>query len=76
VRLVPASPGDPGLLGTVVKVWFLGSFTRASVDCPGVADPIIVDMPMELTGQVREDELVLLRWEAEAAVLFPDAVKE
>ena len=57
-------------LGTVVKVSFLGSVTRASVDCPAVDDPIIVDMPAELTEQVREDTLVQLRWEAEAAVFF------
>jgi spermidine/putrescine transport system ATP-binding protein len=76
VRLVPASPGDPGLLGKVVKVSFLGSFTRASVDCPAAEDPIIVDMPTELAGEVREDAWVLLRWEAEAAVLFHQAGKE
>ena len=47
VRLAPASPNDPGLLGTVVKVSFLGSFTRVSIDCPAAEDPIIVDMPTE-----------------------------
>ncbi len=76
VRLVPASPGDSGLLGTVVKVSFLGSFTRASVDCPAADDPIIVDTPAGLTEQVREATLVQLRWEADAAVLFHDAVTE
>jgi ABC-type Fe3+/spermidine/putrescine transport system ATPase subunit len=76
VRLSPASPDDPGLLGTVVKVSFLGSFTRASIDCPATDDPIIVDMPTEPNEQVREDALVELRWEAEAAVLFHDAVNE
>jgi ABC-type Fe3+/spermidine/putrescine transport system ATPase subunit len=73
VRLTPASPNDPGLLGTVVKVSFLGNFTRASIDCAAAEDPIIVDMPTELNEQVREGSLVQLRWEAEAAVLFHDA---
>ena len=72
VRLTPASPGDPGLLGRVVKVSFLGGFTRVSLDCAAVEDPIIVDMPGELDDQVREDALVQLRWEAEGAVLFHD----
>jgi spermidine/putrescine transport system ATP-binding protein len=76
VHLAPASPDNPGLLGTVVKVSFLGSFTRASVACPATDDPLIVDMPTELHAQVREDALVELRWEAEAAVLFHDAVTE
>ncbi len=76
VRLVPASPGDRGLLGTVVKVSFLGSFTRASVDCPAADDPIIVDTPGPLSEQIREATLVQLRWEADAAVLFHDSVKD
>jgi ABC-type Fe3+/spermidine/putrescine transport system ATPase subunit len=76
VRLVAASPDDQGLLGTVVMVSFLGNFIRASVDCQVADDPIIVDMPTELSEQVREDALVLLRWEAEAAVLFQDAVTD
>jgi spermidine/putrescine ABC transporter ATP-binding subunit len=76
VRLAPASPNDPGLLGKVVKVSFLGSFTRASVDCPSADDPILVDMPTDLNEQVEEDALVQLRWEAEAAVLFEGAVNE
>jgi spermidine/putrescine transport system ATP-binding protein len=76
VRLAPASPDDPGLLGKLVKVSFLGSFTRASVDCPAVDDPILVDMPTELHGQVQEDALVQLRWEPDAAVLFEGAVNE
>jgi spermidine/putrescine ABC transporter ATP-binding subunit len=76
VHLAPASPDDPGLVGKVVKVSFLGSFTRASVVCPALDDPIIVDMPTELTEQVREDTLVQLRWEAEAAVLFEGAVND
>jgi ABC-type Fe3+/spermidine/putrescine transport system ATPase subunit len=73
VRLAPASPNDPGLLGTVVKVSFLGSFTRVSIDCPAADDPVIVDMPGEPNEQVRENTLVALRWEPEAAVLFHDA---
>ena len=76
VRLAPASPDDPGLLGTVVKVSFLGSFTRASVTCPAADDPIVVDMPTDQNEQVREDALVQLRWEAEAAVLFHGAGTE
>jgi spermidine/putrescine transport system ATP-binding protein len=76
VRLHPASPDDSGLVGRVVKVSFLGSFTRTSIDCPAVDDPIIVDTPTELTEQVGEDTVVQLRWEAEAAVLFHDAVSE
>jgi len=73
VRLVPASPDDRGLLGTVVKVSFLGNFTRASVDCPAADGPLIVDMPADLNEQVREDALVGLRWEADTAVLFHNA---
>jgi ABC-type Fe3+/spermidine/putrescine transport system ATPase subunit len=73
LRLAPASSNDPGLLGTVVKVSFLGSFTRVSINCPAADDPLVADMPVELHEQVREDALVQLRWEAEAAVLFEDA---
>lgn len=76
VHLVPASPEDRGLLGTVVKVSFLGSFIRASVECPGSDDPIIVDTPAGRTEQIREATLVQLRWEADAAVLFHDGVTE
>jgi iron(III) transport system ATP-binding protein len=76
IRLVPASPDDPGLLGRVVKVSFLGSFTRANVACPAADDPIIVDIPTALHEQVREDTLVQLRWEAEAAVLLHDAATD
>ena len=76
VRLATASPTDPGLLGTVVKVSFLGNFTRVSLKCAAAEDPIVVDMPTELTEQVREDSLVALRWEAEAAVLFQHAEQE
>jgi hypothetical protein len=60
----------------VVKVSFLGSFTRTSVTCPAADDPIIVDTPAGLTEQVREAMLVQLRWEADAAVLFHNAVTE
>ena len=59
-------------MGKVVQVTFLGSFTRASIDCPAADDLIIVDMPTELHEQVRENVSVQLRWEAEAAVLFHD----
>ena len=45
VRLSPTSEGDPGLVGTVIKLSFLGSVTRASVHCPAVDTPFIVDMP-------------------------------
>ena len=76
VRVATASPTDPGLLGKVVKVSFLGNFTRVSINCEAAEDPIIVDMPTELTEQVREDSLVALRWEAEAAVLFHQAEQE
>ncbi len=70
VHLMPASPEDRGLLGTVVKVSFLGSFIRASVDGPACDEPIIVDTPAGRTEQIREATLVQLRWEADAAVLF------
>ena len=73
VRLTPASPNDPGLVGTVVKVSFLGNFTRASLDCAAAEGPVIADMPTELSEQVQEGSLVQLRWEAEAAVLFDHA---
>jgi spermidine/putrescine transport system ATP-binding protein len=70
LQLTPASRNDPGLLGTVVKVSFLGSITRASIDCPAADDPLIVDMHGDLNRQVRENVLVRLGWEAEAVVLF------
>ncbi|HXO10037.1 MAG TPA: ABC transporter ATP-binding protein [Solirubrobacteraceae bacterium] len=76
VRLESASPSDPGLLGTVVKVSFLGNLTRVSIDCAAAEDPIIVDMSAELSEQVREESLVRLRWEAEAAVLFHDVQQD
>jgi spermidine/putrescine ABC transporter ATP-binding subunit len=76
VRLASASPSDAGLLGTVVKVSFLGNLTRVSIDCAAAEDPIIVDMPTELSEQVREESLVRLRWEAEAAVLFHDVQQD
>ena len=70
VRLTTASPNDPGLLGTVINVSFLGSFTRVSIDCPAAEDPVIVDMPAGPEEQVSEGGVVQLRWDAEAAVLF------
>jgi spermidine/putrescine transport system ATP-binding protein len=73
VRLAPGSPGDSGLLGTVVKVSFLGNVTRISIDCPAADGPLIVDMQAEPDERVQEGRLVQLRWEAEAAVLFHDA---
>jgi spermidine/putrescine transport system ATP-binding protein len=76
VHLAPASPHDPGLLGQVVTVSFLGSFTRAAVDCPAVDDPLLVDITTKLHEQVRAGALVQLRWEAEAAVLFHDVGKD
>jgi spermidine/putrescine transport system ATP-binding protein len=76
IRLAPAPPGDAGLSGKVVKVSFLGSFTRVSIDCEAAEDPIIVDVSTELDKQIREDVVVQLRWEAEAAVLFHDARRE
>ena len=73
VRLAPASANDPGLLGTVAKLSFLGNFTRASIDCPAAEDLIVVEMQAKLHEQVREDALVQLQWEADATVLFEDA---
>jgi spermidine/putrescine transport system ATP-binding protein len=73
VRLAPGSPDDPGLLGTVVKVSFLGNVTRISIECSAADGPLIVDMQTEPDEQVQEGRLVQLRWEAEAAVLFHDA---
>jgi spermidine/putrescine transport system ATP-binding protein len=70
VRLTAASPADPGLLGTVLMVSFLGNFTRVSIDCAAAEDPVIVDIPTELDEQVRAGRVVQLRWEPEAAVLF------
>ena len=61
VRLSPASEGDPSLVGTVIKVSFLGSVTRTSVDCPAVDAPFIVDMPSGLPHDIRENSLVQLR---------------
>lgn len=70
VRLSPAEPDDPGLVGRLVKLSFLGSFIRASIDCPAADDPLIVDMSTELNAGIREDTQVRLSWEAKAAVLF------
>lgn len=63
VRLTPASEGDPGLIGTVVKVSFLGSTTRASIRCPAVDAPFIVDMPSGTDHQIKVDSLVQLTWD-------------
>jgi spermidine/putrescine ABC transporter ATP-binding subunit len=80
VRLASATPSDPGLLGTVVKVSFLGNLTRVSIDCAAAEDPILVDMPIDVNEQVNEESLVQLRWEAGAAVLFehsePGSIEE
>jgi iron(III) transport system ATP-binding protein len=76
VHLIPASPQERGLLGQVVTVSFLGSFTRVTVDCPAVEDPLVVDITTKLHEQVRAGALVQLRWEADAAVLFTDAGNE
>ncbi len=70
VRLTPASEGDPGLIGTVVKVSFLGSATRASVRCAAVDAPFIVDMPSGLDHNVRESSLVQLSWDVKDVVLL------
>ena len=70
VRLTPASEGDPGLIGTVVKVSFLGSATRASVRWPAVDAPFIVDMPSGLDHQIRADSLVRLTWDVKDTVVL------
>ena len=76
VHVAPASPNSTGLSGTVVKVSFLGSFTRVSIDCPAVEEPVIVDMPGEVNEQVGEGSSVQLSWEAGAAVVFHDGEQE
>jgi spermidine/putrescine ABC transporter ATP-binding subunit len=73
IHLGPVSPNHPGLVGKVVDVTFLGSFTRATIDSEAADDLISVDMPTESHDQIRINEEVQLRWEAEAAVLFHDA---
>jgi ABC-type Fe3+/spermidine/putrescine transport system ATPase subunit len=70
VRLTPASEGDPGLIGTVVKVSFLGSATRASVLCPAVDAPFIVDIPSGLDHQIRATSLVQLTWDVKDTVVL------
>ncbi len=70
VRLAPASEGDPGLLGTVIKISFLGSVMRASVDCAAVDSPFIVDMPSGLDHEVKENSLVQLQWDVKDTVLL------
>jgi spermidine/putrescine transport system ATP-binding protein len=70
VRLTPASPDDPGLVGTVVKLSFLGSVTRASIDCPEVESPLIVDLPSGVDHGIRENTLVRLQWDVKDTVLL------
>jgi spermidine/putrescine transport system ATP-binding protein len=70
VRLTPASEGDPGLIGTVIKISFLGSVTRASVNCPSVDGHFIADMPSGVGHEIREDSLVQLGWDVKDTVLL------
>jgi spermidine/putrescine ABC transporter ATP-binding subunit len=70
VRLTPASEGDPGLIGTVIKISFLGSVTRASVHCPSVEAPFIADMPSGVGHEIRENSLVQLGWDVKDTVLL------
>jgi len=70
VRLTPASEGDRGLTGTVVKVSFLGSAVRASVHCPAVDGPFIADMPSGLHQQISENSLVQVSWDVKDTVLL------
>jgi spermidine/putrescine ABC transporter ATP-binding subunit len=70
VRLTPASEADRNLVGTVIKISFLGSVTRASVHCPAVDAPFIVDTPSGLDHGIRENSLVQLRWDVKDAVLL------
>jgi ABC-type Fe3+/spermidine/putrescine transport system ATPase subunit len=70
VRLTPASEGDQGLLGTVIKISFLGGVTRASVHCPAVDSHFIVDMPSGFDHEVRENSLVALQWDVKDTVLL------
>jgi len=70
VRLTPASERDLGLIGTVIKLSFLGSVTRASVACPVLDAPLIVDMPSGVDHEIREGLLVRLQWDVKDAVLL------
>jgi spermidine/putrescine transport system ATP-binding protein len=70
IRLTTASPNDPGLLGTVTMVSFLGNFTHVSIDCPAAEGPVIVEMPTEADEQIRVGCVVQLRWAPDAAVLL------
>jgi spermidine/putrescine transport system ATP-binding protein len=70
VRLTPASQGDPGLVGTVIKLAFLGSVMRVSVDCPAVDSTFIVDMVSGADHEVRENSLVQVQWDVEDTVLL------
>jgi spermidine/putrescine transport system ATP-binding protein len=73
VRLSPTSDGAPGLVGTVIKLSFLGSVTRASVHCPAVDTPMIVDVPRGVEHGIRESSLVRLEWDVEDTVLLGDS---
>ncbi len=70
VHLSPTSEGDPGLVGTVIKLSFLGSVMRASVDCRSVDTPFIVDMPAGFDHGIRENSLVQLQWDVRDTVVF------
>jgi ABC-type Fe3+/spermidine/putrescine transport system ATPase subunit len=70
VRLTPASEHDSGLVGTVVKVSFLGSVTRASVRCQAVDAPFVVDMPSGVDHGIRENSLVQLSWDINDTVVL------
>ena len=70
VRLTPASEGDRGLIGRVIKVSFLGSATRVHVHCPSVEAPFIVDLPSGLDHQITEQSLVQLSWDVKDTVLL------
>jgi ABC-type Fe3+/spermidine/putrescine transport system ATPase subunit len=70
VRLAPASEGDPGLVGTVIKISFLGSVTRAHVRCPAVDAPFIVDTPSGFDQGIGENTLVQLQWDVKDTVLL------
>jgi hypothetical protein len=54
----------------VIKLSFLGSVTRASIDCPSVDSLLIVDMPSGIDHEVREDTLVRLQWDVKDTVLL------
>jgi spermidine/putrescine ABC transporter ATP-binding subunit len=70
VRLTPATAGEPGLVGTVIKISFLGSVTRVSVLCEAVDAPFIVDSRSGLDHDIRESSLVHLGWDVKDTVLL------